>query len=314
MSEIQASASPASVARASAVPRPDAVTLSMFVLCIFISGGNAVAVRFTVAELPPFWGAFLRLFSAAAIFWLMVLLMRPALPRGRALAGVLLYGFFNFTLTFATIFWALQTLPAGPTQVVLALTPLLAFVFAVLHRLEKFRWSGIAGALFAIGGVTIVFMQQPPASVSVLAVFVVVVAAASYAEAAVLVKVFPRANPVSTNAVAMSLAAVVLLAISFFAGESHVLPTEARTITALVYLVVFGTVFLFLATIFVIRRWTASAAAYMLVFVPFVTVTIASLLADEPLTLTILLGIVVAALGVWVGAFARFGTNRSVHT
>jgi drug/metabolite transporter (DMT)-like permease len=270
-----------------------------------------VAVRFTVAELAPFWGAFLRLSAAAAIFWLLLLILRPELPCGRALTGVLLYGLFNFTLTFAAIFWALQTLPAGPAQITLSLTPLLTFGFAVLQRLERFRWSGIAGALLAIAGISIVFSDASLADVSPLALLAVVVAAASYAEATVLVKVFPRVNPVAANAVAMSLAAAVLLALSFVAGEVQTLPAQPRTIAALTYLVLVGTVALFLTTIFVIRRWTASAAAYLLVFVPFVTLTVATLVADEPLTPALFLGLIVAVFGVWIGAFARFGAPPS---
>ena len=35
-------------------------------------GGNAVAIRFSNAELPPFWGATIRLGLAAVVLWLIV--------------------------------------------------------------------------------------------------------------------------------------------------------------------------------------------------------------------------------------------------
>ncbi|MCA1554697.1 MAG: hypothetical protein LC737_09995, partial [Chloroflexi bacterium] len=56
--------------------RPDALTLAAFALIILLGGSNAVAVRFTVAELPPFWGAALRFAPAALIFWAILLVRR----------------------------------------------------------------------------------------------------------------------------------------------------------------------------------------------------------------------------------------------
>jgi len=45
------------------------VTLIAFVLFVLLGGSNAVAIRFSNHELPPFWGATIRFASAALIFW-----------------------------------------------------------------------------------------------------------------------------------------------------------------------------------------------------------------------------------------------------
>jgi len=78
---------------------------------------------------------------------------------------------------------------------------------------------------------------------------------------AVAAKLYPRAHPVAYNAVAMVPGALLLLALSLIAGESWALPSQNATWVALAYLVVLGSTALFVAFLFVLGRWTASATS-----------------------------------------------------
>jgi len=71
--------------------RPDRTTLIAFTFLVLIGGSNAVAVRFSNQELPPFWGAAIRFAAAALILWIIVAVRRIEIPRGRALTGVLIF-------------------------------------------------------------------------------------------------------------------------------------------------------------------------------------------------------------------------------
>jgi drug/metabolite transporter (DMT)-like permease len=121
---------------------PYTLTFLAYIFTVIFAGANAVAVRFTVAELPPFWGAVIRFAGAALIFWAVVLIRRTPLPVGRAMVGILLYGFLSFGANYAFLYWGIQSIPAGLTQVILALVPLMTFFSAFFHRLEPFRWRG----------------------------------------------------------------------------------------------------------------------------------------------------------------------------
>ncbi|HEX9387745.1 MAG TPA: hypothetical protein VF918_15590 [Anaerolineales bacterium] len=57
--------------RLAGVTRPEQLTLAAYILIVILAGANAVAVRFTVMELPPFWSATLRFAAAALIFWIL---------------------------------------------------------------------------------------------------------------------------------------------------------------------------------------------------------------------------------------------------
>ena len=64
-----------------AARRPDPTTLAAFGATILIGGANAIAVRFTLRELSPFWGATLRFALATLVLGTFVLVTRRPLPR-----------------------------------------------------------------------------------------------------------------------------------------------------------------------------------------------------------------------------------------
>lgn len=283
---------------------PDTPALLAFALSIVLAGANAVAVRFTVEELAPFWGATLRFAAAAIIFAIIVLIRRVTLPRGRTFAGLVVIGILNFGLSYALIYFAIRELTAGFTMVILALTPLLTFLFAVLHRLERFRWRAFLGALLALAGIALAFAGQAAGGAPLWAVLFMVGAAACFAEATVMLKMLPPVSPVAVNAVGIPAAAILLAVLSLMAGEAWILPQQIQTWIAVLYLIIFGSVALFYLAVYVIQQWTATAASYGVVLAPFVTVPLGALLAGEKITAGLLVGGILVLAGVFLGALS----------
>jgi drug/metabolite transporter (DMT)-like permease len=142
------------------VPAPDSMTLAAFLIASIIAGANAVAVRIGLAELAPFWGAGVRFAAAAAILIVAGVLLRRTFPTGRALLGAVLYGLLSFGFTYMFLYWALQEATAGTVMVAFAVAPLLTLILAIVQRLERFTYRGLAGALIAGIGIAIVFADQ----------------------------------------------------------------------------------------------------------------------------------------------------------
>jgi len=86
------------------------------------------------------------------------------------------------------------------------------------------------------------------------------------------------------------------------AGEPRLLPQRATTWVAVGYLVVVGSVVVFVLYLVVLRYWAASRAAYGFVLIPFVTVLLSAWLDQEPLGVGLLLGGLLVLAGVYVGA------------
>jgi drug/metabolite transporter (DMT)-like permease len=128
------------------------------------------------------------------------------------------------------------------------------------------------------------------------------VAVLSIAESSVVIKGFPSAHPMSTNAVGMAIGALLLIAAAFAFDQTWSLPTTARTWVALAWLVVVGSVGLFWLFLYVIGRWTASASVYAITLMPVVAVVLGALFADEPITAGLVIGCALVLAAVYIGA------------
>ncbi len=288
---------------------PDVATIAAFIAVAVIGGSNAVAIRLGNVELAPFWGAALRFLAAGLVLLAIVALLRKPLPRGRALTGTLLFGLLNFGLSYAFLYWALQEATAATAQIVLALAPLATFILAVAQRVERFRLLGLIGALVAGAGVLWLFLGSAE-GVSVWSLLALLGATLSIAQAGIVIKRFPRVHPVPANAVAMAFGGLILLAISVAAGEAKTLPTEAATWISLVYLIILGSICLFLLVLYVLHRWTASASSFALLLSPVMTVILGAWVLDEPVTPGLLWGGLLVVAGVYVGVFFK-GANAA---
>ena len=282
--------------------RADRVTLAGFVALVLLAGLNPPAVKATVEELAPMWSAGVRFAAAALILVAVMVVRRQPLPRGRALAGTLLFGGLSFAGFFAFAYWGIDRLPAGVAAVVFASVPLLTFAAAVTHRLEPFRWLTLAGGLLAIGGIALIVGGPGTGALSLVGILAMVVAAVCAAEAAIVAKRFPPVPPLVVNAVGMTVGAAVLLGLSFALGEAHAVPRDAATWLGLGYLVLLGSIALFVIYLFVLGRWTASGVSYQFVLFPVVSVVFASLFQDERITVGLVAGSALVLVGVYVGA------------
>ena len=295
--------------------QPDRVTLTAFTLLVLLGGLNFPAVKATVQELAPMWSAGVRFTAAALLLLGVVLVRRLPFPRGRALAGTLLFGSLSFGAFYAFAYWGIERLPAGLSSVVLASAPLLTFLAAVLQRLEPFRWLTLLGALLALVGIGV--MVGGPGgtgSLSLLAVLALLGAGACAAQAAVVAKRFPPVPPLMMNALGMAVGGALLLGLSFGSNEPHVAPTEAGTWLGLGYLVLLGSIALFGAYLFVLGRWTASGASYAFVLFPVVSVAFGALFREERITAGLVVGGILVLVGVYIGALLHVGKARTADS
>ena len=185
----------------------------------------------------------------------------------------------------------------------MAAVPLLTVLLAAGHRLERLRPRGMLGAVVALAGIAVMSSGALSGDVSLVSVLAVVVAAAAAAESGIVLKLLPSAHPVMTNAIGMSVGAVLLLTLSLITGESWGLPESPSAWGAITYLAI-ASPFLFMLVIYVIQRWTATGASYQFVLFPIVSVIGGAVLLNEEVTVSLLLGAPLVLAGVYVGALS----------
>jgi len=272
-----------------------------FVISTILAGNNAVAVRYSNAEISPFLGGTMRFGTASIILLAIVWIKHLPLPEGRAWIGVIIFGALQFGISPLLFYWSLLEVSPAMFQIILALSPMITFILAIIHHQEDFQWRTLAGCLISLGGVAIVFRDGLNAQVSLLALAAVLLGAVTISEAIVLYKSFPMSHPITTNAIGMGIGAVILFTASQLKGEVMRMPLQPTTWMALVYLIIFGSILTFVLAFVVVKYWKASVASYQLLLMPFVTMISSSLMIGERLTLLILIGGIFVLLGVYVG-------------
>jgi len=284
---------------------------AVFVAIALIGGGNPVGVAVAVDELDPIWAAATRFIAAGTIFAIAMVLLRIPIPHGKALLGSFVYGLLGFFGAFAFLFWGFLETPPGTGQIIIALVPLLTLLLAVAHGLERFSVRALVGVVIAFGGLVFLVADRIDANVPLPSLLAVVAGATLLAESGVVVKITPRAHPVASNAVAMLGGGALLLVLSGLIGDTWQAPAQSDTWAAMVFLVVGGSVGVFGLYVFLLGRWTASAASYILLLQPLPTLVYSAVLTHEPLTPALLVGGAIMLLGVYIGAFAT--TRPPVH-
>ena len=283
--------------------RPDALTFAAFVATAVLAGTNPVAIRLGYAELAPFWWGAVRFLTAALILGAVVAVRRRALPRGRALAGVAIFGALNFGLAFSLTYFALTEVTAATTQVVLALVPLLTLTLATVQRIERFRWWGLVGAVVAAAGVYLVVSRKRrrclPGGAACPACRRAVARRGQYRRQEISAGRSGRAGRTS----AWRLAELMMLVLSLIVGEPWVLPREPATQLSLLYLILLGSIGMFVLYLFVLGRWTATGTSYSWLLAPPVTVILGVVILGEPVTPWFVVGGALVLAGVYVGAF-----------
>ena len=269
---------------------------------MLLAGGNAVGVKVATDELDPLWGAGARFGAAGLIFAVLMVLRRVSIPRGGALLGSVLYGILGFGAAFGLAFIAIPMTGAGAGQLLLGLVPLLTLILAPIHGLERFRLRAVIGSLIALAGVAVLAADRISMDVPLQGIALGFAVALLFAESGVVVKLTPRADPVATNAVGMLVGTAVLLPISLLIGERWALPTQQDTWAAMIYLVLAGSVAVFWLFVFVLSRWTASAASFEFLLIPLATIPFSALLTGEVITPVMLLGGALILGGVYLGA------------
>lgn len=283
---------------------PDVRTLAAFGGAVLIGGANFVAVKFSNEDLAPSYGAGLRFAAAALLLFLLVRLLRLPFPSGRGWFGTLMFGIIGFGVAYASLYYAVAGLGAGTTAVIMASTPLATLAFAVLHGQERFTARGLVGGVLAIAGIGILSAGSIEGEVRLLHLLAALVGVLGAAESTVIIKAYPGAHPLSTNAVAMAAGAIFLLLASSFQAEEWILPSDVRTWLVLLWLVVAGSVGLFTLFLYVVQRWTASATVYAITMMPVVAVALGALVADEPITWQLASGGGLVLAAVYVGALS----------
>ena len=283
------------------------IYLKLLLMALFW-GGTFIAGRLLVGEVQPFAAAFLR-FTIATIVLLIITLRSykklPTVPRDQWLPLLLLglSGVFAYNLFF---FRGLQLIEAGRAAVIIANNPIVIAIFAAILFGEKLNLLKIVGIILSVIGAIVVITQGHPATIlhsgigkGELYIFGCVVSWVTYS---LVGRVAMRSlSPLTAVTYSALIGALLLFPAACLEGMLTQITDYSRTAwLSLLYLGLCGTVLGFVWYYQGIQRIGSTRAGQFINFVPICAIFLSAWLLDEPLTASLLGGVLLVSSGVYL--------------
>jgi len=261
-------------------------------------GLGFLLIRLAVPEFGAIVLIEVRMLLAAAILLPLVIARRRAAEMLSHWRPIALMGLIHYAVPFCLFAWAMLTLPAGYSSIVNAASPLFAGIIARIWIGERLAASRAVGLVLGISGVAILAWDKLFAGsiANSLALAAAVGGAFCYGFAAVLAK--RKLADVSPTAVAggsMAAAGLILLPLSIWLWPVQAPAAEAWAMSAI--LGVLCTAIAFVLYFRLIASAGPSRAISVTFLVPVFAVILGALFANEAVTVSMVIGGLVIALG-----------------
>jgi drug/metabolite transporter (DMT)-like permease len=282
------------------------VTYLKLLMTAIFWGGTFISGRMLADSVAPFSAAFFRFLFAAVCLYAIVARREgriPAIKKEQLLPVALLgmTGVFAYNVLF---FSGLKLVPAGRASIIIANNPLVLSMLAALFfgdRLTPIRVMGILisvfGAVFAISDGDPLMLFDGGVGQGDLYIFGCVLSWSAYS---LLGKhVMQSLSPLTAVAHSAAIGMVALLVPACLEGMPAAVPFYSWIDWSnLAYLGCFGTVLGFVWYYEGIRTVGPSRASLFINFVPISAICLAHLILNEPLRLSLLVGVAMVIAGV----------------
>ena len=241
----------------------------------------------SLESFPPLLLVCLRYVISGMLMLAAILIRGTALPRGRdlraaCLSGILVLGIGNGCLVFAEL-WV----PSGLACLILTISPFwMVGVEALLPGGEPLHLPGIAGMLVGLAGAALLFtpdLHTHTFNTGLLSGFLVLqLRMAGWSFGSIYQRRQPGpAHPIVVGAVQQLAAGLAFLPLALIFPE-HPVHWTARGVTAILYLVVFGSIVGYSAYIFALDRLPVAIVSIYPYINSMVAVTLGWLFYREP--------------------------------
>lgn len=286
-----------------------------FAAVYLLWGSTYLGIRFAVASLPPFLMAGARHLIAGAVLYLLCRARGAPRPSGLHWRSATLLGALLLLGGNGLVSVAEQTVPSGVTALLVAAVPFWMVLLNALEQKTAPRLSVLAGLLLGVLGLAVLVFpagSRRPDHLDSAGVWMLLAATFSWAMGSLYAHRAPLPKSVFLGIGMEMLAGGVLLwLVGFATGEGQGLHWAAftpKSLLALAYLVVFGSLLGFSAYVWLLKVTTPARASTYAFVNPVIAVLLGWALAGEPLTPRVLIagGTIVAA----VCLILYFGASR----
>lgn len=277
-------------------------------------GATYLAIRFAVETMPPFLMAGVRFLIAGSVLYAFRRLQGDAAPGRVEWRSAAVIGFFLLVGGNGGVVWAEQYVVSGVAALLVGSSPLWMVLIDAVRPAGGRKPTGrtVIGVLIGFAGIAILVgpsgISSEGSSIDPLSAGVLLLAAFSWAVGSIYNRgaKLPPSQLLGTG-MEMLAGGAALLLISALAGEwgqLDLVGISAASCWGMAYLIVFGSWIGFAAYVWLLRVAPTPLVSTYAYVNPLVAITLGSLLADEPITLRILL-----AAAIILGSVALITTS-----
>ncbi len=281
--------------------------IGALVAVALIWGTTYLGIRIAVETIPPWFVAAIRQ-SIASLILLSILLKKrelvwkgwPHLKRQIILASLMLVVANGMTTV------AEQTIPSGLTSLLNALNPIFVFLGSVLIRIQRPSLKGFLGVIIGFLGVAFIFRDGFSALLDPnykTGITFLCIAITGWTMGTLYVK----SNNHRSDQIFLDLfyqfvfSAIAQFVLAFiFSGDADVRSWSGRSMIAVVYLAMFGSVVAFFCYHYALKKVTATEVSVLSYFNTVIALFLGWLILDEVITFDILIATGLIILGVFI--------------
>lgn len=262
-------------------PAPRVPALVAALLAVyFLWGSTYLAIRIALETLPPFSIGALRFLAAGGALYAALRLGGAPRPSAREWRASAITGALLFLVGNGFVVLGEQWVSSGLVALVVATMPLWVALFgaALGQRPQGREWTGM---LIGFAGVSLLQLGGELSAAGPRAV-VVLLAPIGWALGVVLGRRLPLPAGAMASATQMLAGGAMLLALSAATGERWPDAPSARSLLAVAYLGVLGSLVGFTAYAYLLRHARPAVANSYAFINPVVAIVLGAALADEP--------------------------------
>ena len=280
--------------------------LAWVVVCL-VWGTTYLAIRVAIESLPPLLMAGVRWVIAGTLLIGFFRLRGDRLPSRDAWLSLTVRGILFISFGNGAVVWAEQTVPSGLTSVLVALAPFwMVGVEAVAGDSQGLKARQLVGLAVGFSGVLLLIWPQLGADLDgrgFLVGFVCTqLACAGWALGSTYARRRARLRKeeptLTAPAFEMVAGGLVLLAGSLLIGERLVPPVSVRSVAAVLYLVVFGSIVAFSAYRYALQHLSIATVSQYVYVNTVIAMALGTLVLGEPISWRMAAGAAVVLAGI----------------
>jgi drug/metabolite transporter (DMT)-like permease len=278
-----------------------------FITVCIVWGTTYLAIHVALETVPVLLVAGLRWMFAGVVMSALMLATGRGLPKPRLWAPLALLGFLMNIVGNGFVVYAQQYVASGLTAVLIATTP---FWSATVERLlpngERFSTRSLIGLSLGFTGIVILVWPEMTSGGAgggkfVLGVIAIQLACIGWVIGTSFAKRHELGdNPFQSTALQMVFSGIMLLGAATAHGDWAQLTFTPRTLSAMLYLSIAGSLIAYSAYIYAIQHLPLQLVSLYAYINPMIAVALGTLLLNEPLSARIIVAAVLVFAGTWI--------------